>query len=410
MTQIAPAIAPFSRLKSIDQVRGTVMVLMALDHVRWFFTNISEYQPEQLADTNIWLFLTRWVTHYCAPGFFLLAGLGIYLYAQKIQNRGRLTRYLLSRGAFLIILELTVVGFSWVFTPGYSFGGVIWALGWSLVLMAAIVYLPARLILGASVLVLVGHNALLDGLVVSGSGWGQLISRFLYQPGLAQIPGLDSSYFFLYPLFPWVAMMMMGYFLGRIYSRPKKERKTLFLRLGYGFLAAFVLLRLGNLYGNPDTLWISPTTSGNFALQADFWKTLINFLNTEKYPASLQFTLMTLGPILLWLGYSKVDRDNARPGLASRTMILFGRVPLFFYLLHLYLIHLLALATASVLGQPVAWISFGADPNASRAVGYGFDLWVVHLFLIVTVFILYYACRWYAEYKRTHSYPWLKYL
>ncbi|MEE8371152.1 MAG: heparan-alpha-glucosaminide N-acetyltransferase domain-containing protein, partial [Sphingomonadales bacterium] len=325
------------RLASIDQVRGAVMVLMALDHVRWFFTNISTYQPETLAQTNLSLFLTRWVTHYCAPGFFLLAGIGIFLYGAKVADTRKLQHFLISRGLMLIALELTIVGFSWVFTPGYSFGGVIWSLGWSFIFMAALVRLPRGWLAGLALGVILFHN-LLDGVGVAGPGWGLFIWRWLYAPGVT------DNYFILFPVVPWLAMMVLGYVLGSWYKKPLAERRRFFIRLGWAAIAAFLMLRVSNLYGNPESLFLSAKTAGDFALQGNLGKTIINLLNVEKYPPSLLFTLMTLGPIFLWLGYSKLDSSGTSPSFFSRAMVLFGRVPLFYYVLHLYLIHLMALA------------------------------------------------------------------
>jgi hypothetical protein len=164
------------------------------------------------------------------------------------------------------------------------------------------------------------------------------------------------------------------------------------------------------MYGNPDALWISSATSGQFAVQAEFRKSVVSFLNTEKYPPSLQFTLMTLGPIFLWLGWSRIDRRDTRTSWFTRMLVLFGRVPLFYYLCHLYLIHLLALLITSVAGQANEWIAFGADPGASRPEGYGFGLPVIHTMWVISIAILYAFCRQYVEYKRRHSYAWLKYL
>lgn len=398
------------RFDSIDQARGAIMVLMALDHVRWFFTDISTYQPETLASTTIWLFMTRWVTHFCAPGFFLLAGMAICLYGARIGSERDLRRYLLSRGAFLIILELTVVGYSWVFRPGYSFGGVIWSLGSSFVVMAALVSVRRGVLLAGAVLFLVSHNVFFDGMTAPGNSWLAFLWRALYQPGNAAIPLTDANYFFLFPIIPWLAMMVLGFALGHWYSQPAAVRRQEFVRTGAAMIAGFIVLRITGAFGNPEALWISPTTAGDFSLQADAASTVISFLNTEKYPPSLQFTLMTLGPILLWLGLSRIDSNDGKRNILSSALVLFGRVPLFFYLCHLYLIHLLALAVTSVLGQPNDWIGFGANPAASRPDGYGFGLAVIHLAWIAVTFILYALCRAYERYKRTHSYAWLKYL
>lgn len=398
------------RFQSIDQIRGAIMILMALDHVRWFFTNISTYQPETLADTNIWLFLTRWVTHYCAPGFFLLAGLGIFLFGAKIKDDRQLIKYLVSRGALLVALELTIVGYSWVFTPGYSFGGVIWSLGWSFIVMAALVRLPRVALLAAAAAILLLHNAFFDGAGVAPGGWAHFFWRALYQPGVTAIPGAGANYFFLFPVIPWLAMMVLGYVLGDLYLRGSDQRRRVFVGLGVSMLATFALLRLFGSFGNPDTLWISASTPALFSVQPEVLRTIISFLNVEKYPPSLQFTLMTLGPILLWLGVSKLDIRERAPNKFSQAMVLFGRVPLFYYICHLYVIHLLALTVTTLVGQPNAWIGFGAEPGASRPAGYGFELWFVHAIWLAILFILYGLCRWYEKYKRVHSHAWLKYL
>lgn len=384
------------------------MVFMALDHVRYFFTDLP-FQPEELARTNLGLFLTRWVTHFCAPGFFLLAGFGIYLYASTRSRTGTVRDYLLLRGAILVVLELTIVGFAWVFRPGYSFAGVIWAFGWSFILMAPLLYAPRRLLLAAAVGVLLLHD-LWDGVVVHGSGWLAFLWRVFCQPGPTSVPGVASGYFVLYPVLPWLAILVLGFGLGHLYREPSEARRRAFVRLGWALVAGFVLLRTWNLYGNPPTLFVSEATSGLFSMQPEIAKTVINFLNPEKYPPSLQYTLMTLGPIFLWLGYSRIDGAGSRAAGVRGALVVFGRVPLFFYLLHLYLIHLLALATGWIAGQPVAWLLPGPSASGSRTPGFGFDLWVIYAMWLVVTVILYYACRAYMAYKRTHDGRWLKYL
>ena len=398
------------RFDSIDQVRGAVMILMALDHVRWFFTDMSTYEPETLASTNLWLFMTRWVTHFCAPGFFLLAGIAICIYAARIDNERELRHYLLSRGALLILLELTIVGYSWVFSPGYSFGGVIWSLGCSFLAMVALVRVRREVLLAGAAFFLLFHNLFLDEMPAPVNTWLVFLWRALYQPGSATIPVSGADYFFLFPIIPWLAMMVLGYALGHYFARPGAERRLLFARIGAAMIAGFIVLRIAGGFGNPDTLWISPSTSGGFSLQPDLATSVINFLNTEKYPPSLQFTLMTLGPILLWLGLSRIDSSDRQPKLISSALILFGRVPLFYYLCHLYLIHLLALVVTSFAGQPNDWIGFGADPSATRPDGYGFGLAAIYLAWFAATLILYFLCRFYERYKRTHSYAWLRYL
>lgn len=399
-----------ARFQSIDEVRGVVMVFMALDHVRWFFTNISSFQPETLAQTDLALFLVRWVTHFCAPGFFLIAGIGIFIYGARISDSRSLVRYLLSRGAFLIALELTIVGYSWVFTPGYSFGGVIWSLGWAFVLMAALIHLPRPFLLALALIVLLTHNLFLNGVSSGTEGWPAFFWHMFYQPGTTALPLIGTPYYFLFPVAPWLAMMVAGYVLGAWYLEHEDERRRAFLVIGTASAIAFILLRATGIYGGTDVLFLSAETSGAFTTQPEFWRSLVSFLNTEKYPPSLQFTLMTLSPVILWLGLSRLDQRERASNIIRRAMVLFGRVPLFYYILHLYAIHLLALALAGAMGQPVGWISFGADPNASRPEGYGFDLWVIIVMWGVTIAILYFLCRWYENYKRTHDAAWLKYL
>lgn len=395
-----------SRLASIDVTRGAVMVLMALDHTRYFFTN-STFQPETLAQTNVWLFLTRWVTHLCAPAFFLLAGFGIFLYSSKLRDPARLSRYLATRGAVLVLLELTIVGYSWVFRPGYSFAGVIWCLGWSMLAMAVLTRLPRAVLLVFSTGTLALHN-LLDGVAAPSSAWGLFLWRALYQAGPTPIPGLSDGYYVLFSIVPWLAMMVLGFALGFQYQRTLADRSRFFVRLGVICLVAFVFLRVTNLYGNPETLFISPTTSGQFALQGDVWKTVIDFINVEKYPPSLLFSLVTLGLIFVWLGASRVDRTDAELRPVSKVLVLFGRVPLVFYVLHLYVIHLLALLLGLATSQPVDWLLAGPSASDVRTPGFGFDLWVVWVMTLVATALLCAPCRWYDRYKSTHGHAWLK--
>ena len=383
------------------------MVLMALDHTRWFFTKLT-FQPEELARTDLWLFLTRWVTHFCAPGFFLLAGFGIYLYSSRTVDKPTVVRYLLSRGVMLILLELTVVGFALVFTPGYSFGGVIWALGWSFILMAGFIAVPRQMLLVGSAGFLLLHN-LLDPVIIDAGGWKTFFWNTLYKAGTTTIPGITDSYYMLFAIVPWFAIMVFGYSIGHIFQKPVGEQQKFFLQLGWTFIVTFMVLRVANVYGNPETLFISNSTSGLFSIQEEFTKTVINFLNTEKYPPSLLFILMTLGPIFLWLGYTKIDHPGEQANRASRVFVLFGQVPLVYYICHLYLIHLFAVAIGVMASQPVDWLLFGTTAS-SRTEGFGFSLWVVWIMWIVTISSLYPICWWYARYKREHSYAWLKFL
>lgn len=322
------------RIAAIDWLRGLVMVLMALDHVRTFFGHMP-FPPEDMEHTWMALFLTRWVTHFCAPLFFLLAGTSAYLSGLR-RGTGELAGHLWRRGLWLIVLELTVIGFAWSFVPGSSFAGVIWCLGWSMILLALLVRLPLRVI-GALALVVIATHDLFDGVQSSNALW-----HILHVAGPVQITE-GFYYFVLFPLIPWAAVMALGYVMGPLFQQhPRARRRTLVLAGSIATLL-FVVLRLTNLYGNPATAY-QHGGPGHFHVYDTVEKTIIAFLNTEKYPPSLHFLLMTLGPSLLALAALDALLEKR---MFARWMITFGRVPFAFYVAHLYLIHLAAIAVAA---------------------------------------------------------------
>ena len=343
------------RIVAIDCLRGVIMVLMALDHTRYYFSNV-QHAPEDLAHTWMALFLTRWVTHFCAPLFFFLSGMSAYLRGRKTGVRD-LRRYLVTRGLMLVVLELTIVGFAWTFNPGYSIGGVIWCLGWSMVILAALAGLDFRILLGIAIAVIAGHN-LLDGISLP----------------LIRNLGTVRGFFILYPFIPWFAVMMLGYACGRVFELAPERRRRVLLAAGMGSIALFAILRLTNLYGDPS----------QFRSYGSWDLTTIAFLNVEKYPASLQFLLMTLGPGLIALAL--IERGNG-------ALVLFGRVPLFFYVVHLYLIHALALVVAKLNGQPDGWLGWGGVFPTKPSPGYGYDLPVVYAVWVFATIVLYLSCR-----------------
>jgi len=389
-----------SRIVSLDIFRGLIMVVMALDHARDFFTNVA-FEPETLAQTWPALFLTRWITHFCAPMFFLLAGTGAFLYGQR-HSRSDLTRFLWTRGLWLIFLEFTIVGTAWSFQIPFGFFGVIWALGVSMLLMAAIVHLPLGWIGGLSIGMIVLHD-LLDRVRPAQFGAWAWLWSILHQRGGVLLP-FGVHEFVLFPLIPLVGVMMAGYVLGQLYGMERTRGKKLLALLGIGMIAAFFLLRLTNLYGNPPA-GLGGVSQGDFHLQATLAKTAILFLDVEKYPPSLQFLLMTLGPsfvLLAWLDREQVPRE-------FRSLWIFGRVPMFFYILHLYVIHLLAVMVAAWRREPVGWLFHGAIFGDTPP-GYGYNLPFVYLMWITAVVILYLPCRWFAELKKQRSDWWLSYL
>ena len=390
MLNNTPARAPASTsyIASVDLMRGLVMVLMGLDHVRWFFTD-ADFYPTDLSQTDAAQFFTRWITHLCAPAFVFLAGTSAFLSASQGLDRIRLARRLFIRGLWLVVLEVSAVRLAWVFNLDYSRLelGVIWALGWSMVALSVLVYLPRLVIASVGIAMIAGHN-LLDGLqldsfrAVDGSlQWQGWVLNVLHVPHSPVV----------YPLIPWVGVMAAGYAFGAVFLLPSSRRKQLMLGWGVTLIAAFILLRLYNGYGDPDA-W-APQETALF--------TLLSFLNTTKYPPSLLFLLMTLGPTLILLSVFEHSRAGHDP--ISRLLTVFGRVSLFFYLLHLYVIHGLVIVFALLMNRGVEPFlqSFDAFPS-----WWGFNLGVVYVIWFAVTLLLYPACRWFAAFKRRHKNSW----
>jgi uncharacterized membrane protein len=397
----SPAMSePSSRIISLDIFRGLIMVVMALDHTRDFFTNLS-FEPETLSQTWPALFFTRWITHFCAPMFFLLAGTGAYLYGQR-RTAAVLTRFLWTRGLWLIALEFTVVGTAWSFQIPFGFFGVIWALGASMILVAAIVRLPLRWVAGLSLAMIVFHD-LLDGVRPAQFGSLAWIWSILHHRGGVMLP-FGVRQFVLFPLIPLVGVMLAGYVMGQVYTIELARRKKLLAVSGAVMIALFAFLRLTNLYGNPPA-GLGGVSQGDFHPQPTLAKTVILFLDVEKYPPSLQFLLMTIGPSLLLLAW--LDQESVPRGLGA--LWIFGRVPMFFYVQHLYLIHSLAILVSALRGQSVGWLFHGAI-FGETPVGYGYSLPFVYFVWITAVVLLYFPCRWFAELKRRRHEWCLSYL
>jgi len=404
---VSPATAS-SRIISLDIMRGLVMVIMAIDHTRDFFTNVP-FEPENLARTYYALFFTRWITHFCAPLFFFLAGTGAFFYGRR-RTLQALTRFLWTRGLWLIFLEFTVVGTAWTFLIPWGFFGVIWALGACMVLMAAIVRMPLRWIAAFSALFIVGHD-LLDPIRPRQFGSLAWLWAILHVKAGVLLPfGVRS--FVLFPLIPWVAVMAAGYVFGSLYLLDQERRRKLIARIGLGLTVAFIVLRLTNLYGNPPA-GLGGVSQGPWHIQPTLEKTIILFLDVEKYPPSLQFLLMTLGPSLLLLAWldRKLDQQGGKQVIspALSPLLTFGRVPMFFYILHLYLIHSLAVLIAVLFHQPVAWLFHGGFLFGAPD-GWGYNLPFIYLMWITAVVILYFPCRWYEGVKQRRKDWWLSYI
>ena len=376
--------APRSRVDSIDLVRGAVMIVMVLDHVRDFFTD-TRIDPTNLAVTTPALFFTRWITHFCAPTFALLAGVSASLSGAR-RARGELSRHLAIRGFWLIVVEQTLGQvFLFFAIPQLVLGLVLWALGWSMIALAGLIYLPRWGIAAIAVAMIAGHNAF-DGFAPAGDVPG-LVWGILHRQGIRVLPG-GVPIFVAYPLIPWVGVMASGYALGPVFRWPARRRVRLLATLGLGLTAGFLALRAINVYGDP-TRW---------ARQPRPAFTLISFLNCQKYPPSLLYLMMTLGPVLLAL--AALDRGLGRRANPVRTI---GRVPLFFYLLQWPVAHGLAVAYEAALGQPIGWM-FGFPPPDPPP-GYGHDLAVVYAAWAITVALLYGPCVWFAARTRRIGTP-----
>jgi len=404
----ATAITGVGRVESIDVLRGIVMVIMALDHTRDFFTNLS-YEPELLTKTYYGLFFTRWITHFCAPLFFFLAGTGAFFYGRR-HTSAELSRFLWTRGLWLILLEFTVVGTSWTFLFPWGFFGVIWALGTCMVIMALAVRLPVRWLASLALLMIATHD-LFDRVRPQQFGSFAWLWSVLHVRGSILLP-FQLHEFVLFPLIPLVGVMAAGYCFGTLCLLEEGHRKKLLKRVGIALIVTFCLLRFTNLYGNPSVA-VGGVAQGDWHVQSTFEKTLILFLDVEKYPMSLQFLLMTLGPALLLLAWlDKNDSQAMHPQKTSalrNALLIFGRVPLFYYILHLYLVHALAVLLAVLFRQPVTWLFHGAIFGDTPA-GYGHGLLFIYLVWITTIVILYFPCRWWAGLKQRRKDWWLTYL
>jgi uncharacterized membrane protein len=379
------------RVESIDVVRGVIMILMALDHTRDFFGN-SGLNPTDPATTTIPLFFTRWITHFCAPVFFLLTGTGAYLSLRKKSKR-ELSRFLFTRGVWLIFLELTVtrcLGWQFNFDYHLTLLLVLWALGWAMIVLSALVYLPASVVTAFGVVMIATHN-LFDSVDSSNPFWS-----ILHSPNfVVNHPG--HIVFVTYVLIPWVGVTAAGYGLGQIYSWPSARRKALLLPLSIGLTVAFFVLRAVNLYGDPR----------HWATQKSAAFTALSFLNATKYPPSLLYLLMTLGPALLFLW--AVDAGTPR---WLRPALIIGKVPMFYYLLHIPLIHLIAVAVCYARYGQVHWMfespGLGQFPITPPP-GWGYSLPIVYLVWMCVVLALYPLCIWFAGLKQRRSDAWLSY-
>jgi len=399
------AAAGRSRIESIDVLRGIVMVIMALDHARDFFSFVPDttsgfaLDPTNLATTTPLLFLTRWITHFCAPAFVFLSGISAYL------MRGRRTvpdlrAFLIKRGIWLIFVELVIITFAWSFNPLYNlfFFQVIWAIGISMVLLGLAIALPARVIGLIGVLIILGHN-LQDLPALAEAGKGSLWTDAVFDGFFSYHPiSANRGILLVYAFLPWTGLMFLGYGIGSVYTAgfdPLRRRRLLRIA-GLSVIALFFLLRFINIYGDPAPWSVQPRGS---------FYTFLSFVNTTKYPASLQYTLMTIGPSLLILAGLERYRNRVTEFFNQ-----FGRVPMFYYIVHLYLLHLLSVGLFFAQGFGTKDIIQQGTPFFFLPPGFGVGLAGVYGFWALSILLLYPMCRWYNRYKQTHQFWWLSYL
>jgi uncharacterized membrane protein len=438
----APPAVGTRRLDSIDLLRGLIMVVMALDHVRDYWHHdslvardaalqLGPIDPVNLDETNGWLFLTRWVTHYCAPTFVLLAGTGAFLYGSRGRTKLQLAWFLLSRGLWLMAADLTLSRLGWAFylwVPdangvwGFG-GGIIWVIGAAMVLLSGLVFLPTSAVAAFGVAVIALHN-LLDGKSAADLHLPQWVWGVLHAGGGEVVPGVTFATG--YGLLPCLGIMAAGYGLGAMYLLEPGVRRRQLIGLGLMLIAVFVVLRFSNLYGDPmpprppvsaavgmsvgggiAAVGPNPSVPGPWSQRDPWYFTIFSFVNCQKYPASLLFTLMTLGPSITLLGLFEWAK-----GPVARFFVVFGRVPFFFYLLHIPLIHGLAVGLDylrfgwSPMAKDGCWSVAGSQPPAE----YGVSLPVVYVVWVAVVLLLYPLCRWFAGVKQRHRWAWLSYL
>lgn len=389
-----------TRLQSIDILRGAIMIIMALDHTRDFFsTDAQHFAPDDLSRTTAALFLTRWITHFCAPGFMFLAGTGAFLWQQRGRTRADLSRFLLTRGLWLILLELTVVRLGFFFNLDYSSVMLIvfWALGAAMIALALLVHLPPKALLAVSIAMIALHN-LFDGIKAAQFGGFAGLWNVLHQQGAFRVAG--HVVVVAYPLVPWIGVMSAGYCFGQLFLLEPDRRRWILLRLGSTIIAAFLVMRAVNVYGDPR-----PWTAQKSALF-----TVFSFLNCAKYPPSLDFLLMTLGPLIVVLGLIEYVRLSS-----TNPLVVFGRVPLFYFVWHIWLIHAVAVLMAGIhYGDPAFLLKHQLPTLGGRSPGfpadYGYNLAGCYFFWALIVFTMYFPCRWFAGLKARRREAWLSYL
>jgi uncharacterized membrane protein len=394
--------APAARIQSVDALRGAIMMLMAIDHIRDYVAQSAmQFLPTDLTRTTAAIFLTRWVTHFCAPVFLLTAGLGAFFWISRgHRSKRELSHFLLTRGVWLIFLELTVLRL--ILLSQISVHGnplilmILWAIGLSMITLAGLIYLPLPFLAGLSIAIISLHN-LLDGVSAERFGRAAWMWDILHQQDVLTFLGVKFA--IAYPVLPWIGVMAGGYCLGSVFSWDASRRQRFLKRLGFALSVAFVVVRAINIYGDPAP----------WSRQSSSLFTILSFLNTTKYPPSLDFLLMTLGPALAALGW--LERFHFS---FTNPLIVFGRVPFFYYGAHLLVAHLIAIAMNFLRYGPTSFLLIAppsmGSPRELFPPDYGFPLWTVYVVWVVVLLLLYPACGWFARLKQRRHDRWLSYL
>jgi uncharacterized membrane protein len=377
------------RINSIDITRGLVMVIMALDHVRDFMHTTSMSQdPTNLQTTTTLLFLTRWVTHLCAPTFVFLSGVSAYISFKSNNNISESRTFLLTRGIWLVILEFTFVNFALWFDIHFRLliMEVISAIGLSFVLLSFLLKVHSRIIGIIGILIIFCHN-LLQGISTPANPLALFLSSVLFRPNLMQVTP-DFTFYVAYPLIPWFGILLAGFACGEFFGLPAEKRNKIFFRIGMAALFLFAILRLINFYGDPS----------GWAEQKSALFTFLSFINTTKYPPSLLFVLLFLGITFIVLFISEKAKNRF-----TEVLSVYGKVPLFYFIIHLFVIHSLMFAMLFIQGFGSKDLLFGVFNNGRPKTGGGVELPVIYIIWLGVVLLLYPVCKWYAKYKSEHK-------
>lgn len=390
-------ISSSKRIESIDLLRGIVMIIMALDHTRDFFHREAfTGDPLNPETTTAALYFTRWITHFCAPAFVFLSGVSAWLQSKR-KTKKELSWFLITRGLWLLLIEITVMTFGVLGDIYFStiVLATIWSIGISMVLLGLLIWLPFRAILIIGLLIVFGHN-LLDFAEAERNGAVPVWWNFLHRPAFLQL-GSNFTLGIMYPFLPWTGLMILGYCFGKLFSNTETERRNkLLLWMGVAALVLFVVLRWINVYGDSQ-----PWTTQKTGLQ-----TFFSFMNVQKYPPSLQFMCATIGGALIFLSFVKNTS-----GRFAQFAIVFGRVPLFYYIVHFYVLHLISIMLFFSRGHSVAEGMNVPIPFKFIIPGEGYSLWIVYVVWLSVVMALYPLCKWYDRYKTNHKEKkWLSYL